>query len=87
MKKKGITLERHKEIGKELFAMRQSLAPLVVEIGNAYPFSGKLSEPHKDVAKALSLLDGLRCNLEDNLFIENSNLGDEGMEIYYPSRI
>jgi len=81
MKKQGLSLERHKEIGKELFEMRESLGRLLVEIGHAYPVTGERGRQFYRLNRALRELDMARSVLEDRCFEDCGSATD--LNIYY----
>lgn len=79
MKKPGLPLERHQEIGRELQAMRNRLQTLTVELGNAYP-RNKISKSERRADKAIAALDSMRSALDD---IACAMPGG-GPRVYYP---
>ena len=80
MKKPGLTLEDHREIGGALEAFRnEHLIQFAVLIQNATP---KDSPQSKAVQKALSAIDELRSVMDDLVHRDYSDkIGDE--RIYY----
>lgn len=66
MKRKSrvITVERHKQIGRELFRIRLALLRLHGELNIHYRASAK---PYKAVDRALRNVDSLRCVLDSEL--------------------
>lgn len=65
-RKPGLSLERHREIGRILKEMDQQLASLAVEFGNAYPKTGERSLPHQHLLKARAALSEARNRAENN---------------------
>jgi hypothetical protein len=67
-RKPGLSLERHKEIGKELKQMHNDISSLLVEVGNAYPISGKRGKALKHIQQISNSLIEARSELENLLF-------------------
>jgi len=81
MRKSKLTLERHKEIGQELYKMQLELGKIMLEVSNSYPL--KNNALHL-AGKTHSYLGRLRSVLESQMFIDYPNLGDDALRIYYP---
>jgi len=62
MAKPGLTIERHKEITRELFEMRNALVRLEAELRNTYAPGTKISN---QVRKATSEVITLRSLIND----------------------
>lgn len=77
-RKTSLTMERHKEIGAELYKMRDALLPLTVEMSYAYSVNGKELLWLK---RAVSSIDHLRCCLEDRMM---EDYPDASLHVYYP---
>ena len=80
-KKNRLTLERHQQLGTELYAMHERFCNLEVELGNVYPFSNK---GYIRAGKALQAIDQLRSAMDDNLFRDVLGSKDELGKVYYP---
>jgi hypothetical protein len=79
---KGLTLARHREIGKDLYQMRNKLASLALEVGNAYPL---ISGIYNSASDAVNALDTLRSRLDAQLFEEHREIGTRELtRVYYP---
>ncbi len=80
----GISLERHKEIGKELKIMYNLLLKIQGEFYSSYPKKGKLARPLKEIAKAIEANVNLRHYAEENMY---EDVGKENFDtkIYYGS--
>jgi len=65
MKKPGFTVEQHREVGRELRRMQQSLVCLAVALSRAYgktkPISHQTRQVVKDLAALRSKLDNVVC--------------------------
>lgn len=68
--KKGLSLERHQEIGDLLKQMRADAVNLSIEFDNAYPVTGPRSRPARAVDKVIAALDQAKCWAEENLAAE-----------------
>ena len=80
MKKSRFTIEEHRDVGAQLELIRNDLTDLSVEIYNAYP----RNDVSDDLDKAIKCIDKSRSELDDQLFKENSDLGNMVLEnIYY----
>ncbi len=81
MRKRGFGIEEHKQVGMDLYGIREYTVRLMVKIGNAYPNKTGLIG-HAE--KALASLDRLRSALDSQVFKEHRDLGIEVARIYYP---
>lgn len=79
MKKEPLTQAEHEVIGAELYLMRDVLIGLEVRLSRAYPLTDK---NYKQAAKLRTLMDRLRCTLEDTYARENRVEWDT--RTYYP---
>ena len=79
-KKSGLSLERHKEIGRLLKDMNRQLVSLSVEVGNAYPTTGEKAKPYKHISQAINALSKARSCAEENCAQEHP---DWDTSIYY----
>jgi|LGOV01.1.fsa_nt_gb hypothetical protein len=76
-KKSGITIEEHRQLGQELFQIRESLVKLSADLSKAYPL--KLASLATDAWQAV---DALRSKLEDQVCRENP-ADDAAIDMYY----
>jgi hypothetical protein len=89
-RKPGLSLERHREIGRELADISDGLVRLAVEIGNAYPRSSNVgravsNRTSRSIRPLCRDIDKLRSELEDQLMREHPNISDSELtEVYYP---
>ena len=80
-RKPRFTIEEHDNLGKELFAMRDRIIDIHIQLSKAYPY--KTNVPGK-ASKVLESIDALRCRLDDMVFIENRHLPTkQKAQIYY----
>jgi len=77
-RRKGLTFEEHDALAAELFAMRNHLIDVIVQLGGAYP---KANPVNRYVDRAEHNLDMLRCVLEDHLFHEHPERAET--HVYY----
>ncbi|WP_457571505.1 hypothetical protein [Desulfovulcanus sp.] len=82
-KKPGITLERHKEIGRELKNIYNRLLKLYAEFTNAYPESGPLSRPSRKTAEAIDIIISLKHYAEENMYQEHRGDPNLSTSTYY----
>lgn len=80
-KKPGLSFERHQEIGPELKHINERLRQISTELSAAYPFSGELSRPYKNLRAAVNAVSDARAHLEHNYFKEHR--GKAHFETYY----
>jgi len=81
---KRLTLEQHKEIGKELHQIRNRLTGLVLKVGDTYPHVSGL---YKCASEAVNALDTLRSRLDSQLFEEHREIGTRELtRVYYPEK-
>ena len=89
MKKTGVTLERHKEIGNMLKNMRENLVLLNIELYCAYKRTDKNAViAQRAISKALNGVDNAKNYLENQLLnVDNRELlsqnREEALNIYY----
>ena len=76
---KGLTPERHKELGAELFCLRENLLRLIGELITCY---GSKKNLVNYTAKAMSQIDNLRYGLDEMLYRENPK--EFKKTTYYP---
>lgn len=84
---RGLTLERHREIGMELFTIHHRLQSLSVEFGMAYPRTGSLSQPETHLHEATTALMRARDRAEENLykdFRSETSKDRDYLKYYYP---
>lgn len=82
MKKKGLTLDQHKDIGARLGAIRDEYQELAVLIANTY---GKTK--HAKTLKIIDEIDNVRTNLENELSNEYPEMANEDLiNVYYGNR-
>ena len=80
-KKRMMTLDEHRKMGRELQGVRNMLVEKSVELDRIY---GKSKELGSKVARITKLMDELRSKLDDKLFNEYPDLETEdGREYYY----
>lgn len=79
--KKKISFERHVEIGDELKRTRTFLVTLAVEVGNAYPLTGKKGKAYRALEKAYSSIDQARSELENRMYEDYPQ--EANTHIYY----
>ena len=80
MSKARFTLERHKQVGLELHRIREQLVHLSVEVRNAYPSASKAC---RRARKAQIAVDELRSALDDELYREHADNGQDLKGVYY----
>ena len=78
MKKKGLTIERHEAIGKEMKTMSRQLNTVCIEVANAYPLK---SRQVLQLGKSDKALQHARNKLDNRMFREHGEKSDPG--IYY----
>jgi len=82
-RKKGFALERHRELGEELYRINRSLGRLSCEISKSYPVNGKLYRISRVLDRNMRKL---RSELDNVLAREQPQLTDsEFVRIYYCS--
>jgi hypothetical protein len=81
IKKKHMTLDEHRKMGKMLRDARNELVVKSIELDRTY---GKTKELGLKSAKAAKLIDELRSELDDILFDEYPDLETkDGCKYYY----
>lgn len=80
--KKGLTIERHREIGKVLREMHDNLSHIYVEVSNAYPDVGPGGLARRSLKSTLNRLDAARSFLDSKCSSEHS--GEWDVDVYYP---
>ena len=80
MKKKKLTIEEHKEIGKHLKEIREYLINLSCTVPNTY---GKTSSAGKLACKLFENVDALRSVMENQCFRDCP--GEADTDVYYPA--
>jgi len=85
MKRKGFTLEQHRETGRTAYQARELLLKLCDSVNAAY---GKTKRQSQAATKALRWLDSMRSALDDAVVAENPTHLDRQalIRIYYPGR-
>ena len=78
LKRQKLTVEEHKELGKELCAMSGRLSALGIELYNR----GYRAGIYEDCLKARQRISIVRCQLDDIFTIEHREEFDP--KIYYP---
>lgn len=82
MAKPRYTMDQHKDLGRELYEMRERLTRLVIELSAAYPMSCR---GYKHLVKAKRWLDQARSAMDDELFKEHGERpSHELLRVYYP---
>lgn len=82
MKKKGFTLEQHRDIGARLGAIRDEYMKISIDIANTY---GKTK--HVKTLRICDDIDKVRSDLDTTLFREHPEVdGEELTNIYYGNR-
>ncbi|PGH48165.1 hypothetical protein [Streptomyces sp. Ru87] len=71
MTKPRLTFEEHDQLGMRLAAIRHELHILSIQLLNAYPKTGRESEPAKKLEEARQVLDVALDRLEDRLYEEH----------------
>lgn len=82
MAKPRFTFEEHVEMGRMLAAITNDLTQRAVQVGNAYPGSGREGVPGKKLHAAVKALSGARSALDDALFREYPDQAET--TVYYP---
>lgn len=83
-KRTGLTFERHRELGAELYGIRARLIRLDIEINRAY---GPSSRAGKAADRITASMETLRSRLDGAVFAENPSRSDsEVKHCYYPIR-
>ena len=67
-----------------LYAMRNDLVTLAVEVGNAYPVAGERSKQYAELARAVTALDKARGWLDSRLHEDCPDMPELG-HVYYLS--
>ena len=76
-KKPGLSIEEHRQLGQELFQMRESLVKLTETLSKAYP------QPLSSLAdNAWQAVDAIRSKLEDQVCRENPE-DNAALSMYY----
>ncbi len=83
--KRGLSLERHKEIGVEMYLIEQQLLHLLGEFGAAYPREGLLARPTNCLQQTIDVISKTRDLAEENLFKDFPQKAD--VHIYYPGNL
>jgi predicted transcriptional regulator len=73
--KKGLTIERHNAIGKELKTISSHLNAVFIEVANAYPLK---SRQVRELEKADKALQHARNELDNRMFREHGEKSDPG---------
>ncbi|MFJ2279259.1 hypothetical protein ACIOEZ_34485 [Streptomyces sp. NPDC087866] len=76
MTKPRLTFEEHDQLGGQLAAIRRELRLISLKLSNAYPRSGRESEPAKKVEEARQVLTVALHRLEDRLYEEHPHLAN-----------
>jgi hypothetical protein len=71
MTKPRLTFEEHDQLGARLAEMRHELHALSIQLMNAYPKTGRESEPAKLLVEAREVLAVALARLEDRLYDEH----------------
>lgn len=79
MRKHGFTAEQHREVGRELRRMQQSLVHLEVALSRAY---GKTKPIFHQTRRAVKVLTALRSKL-DNVVCREHPTDDSVLRCYY----
>ncbi len=79
MKKHGFTIEQHREVGRELRRMQQSLVCLAVALSRAYGKTKPIFHQTRQVEKGLA---ALRSKL-DNVVCREHPTDDSVLRCYY----
>jgi hypothetical protein len=79
MQKKGLTIERHKELGQELFDIRDKLVNISCELGRAYPVKAGFD---RQLGQVIQKIDAVRGMLDEHFYNEHPK--DFNIRIYYP---
>lgn len=80
--KSRLTREQHDELGRTLAGIQNELAHRITQIANAYPRTGRGSEPYRKLTAAQDALSGARNALENALFEEHPDTA--ATTVYYP---
>jgi len=80
--KKGLTIERHEAIGKEMKIISRHLNTLFIEVANAYPLK---SRQVRELEKADKAFQHARNELDNRMFKEHGEKSDVGT--YYGKTI
>lgn len=79
--KKGLGIDRHRQLGQRLKECREALIEVAVLLPNIYGKTSKLGEL---ATKPLQHLDALRCELDDQVWRDHPALADhDSVRIYY----
>lgn len=76
MTKPRLTFEEHDQLGERLAAIRRELQAHSMKLSNAYPRTGRESEPAKMIEEARQLLTVALHRLEDRLYEEHPQLAN-----------
>ena len=79
--KRGLSLDEHLALGRELKTMRERLVSLAVELGNKYSLSTNVL---RKADKTYRAIDELRWKLEDIVFGEHPEREGANFRIYHP---
>jgi len=80
-RKNGLTFERHQAIGAELQELTGRILAVVLELGDAYPFTGERGRAIKHLDAARKKVDLARSCLDDRVFDEHP--GEATPSVYY----
>jgi len=82
-KNRGLTIDRHIEIGEDLKQISFLLSALLSEFGHAYPEIGQRSRATMQLVAAEKAIQKVRHFAEENLFDEHKNDPRCNHDIYY----
>lgn len=71
MTKPRLTVEEHEQLGAHIAQMRHELLHLEIQLGRAYPKTGREAVPARRLAEAREVLGLALDSLEDRLFDEH----------------
>ncbi len=85
-RKRGLSLERHREVGMELLMMYNRIVSLTIEFGSAYPRVGSLNKPEEHLLQAANCILKTRDRAEENLYkdFREETAKDSKLHYYYP---
>lgn len=85
-RKSGLSIERHRQIGRELARIQDWLTCLDVEIDNAYPRKSRVSNLCYRLWRPGSVICQLRMELENRMFEEYPDDPSAITHVYFPGR-
>ena len=79
MRVEPLTVDQHRELAASINAIEDELVTILKTCSRHMP-----RRVYEGVTQtALKAIGRLKCRLEDRMFVEHPNLGNEGLRVYY----